>query len=93
MWTVTEKEDSIHLSPALVKLGTKEYEFISFLAKGTPKDKTFLHEYAERNGKGIDAIQNVYDWERKTTDAKTGSGMSGRIKCSHFNLCTGRTLV
>ena len=60
--TVTEKDDNIQLSPSLVKLGTKEFEFISFLAKGTPKDKTFLHEYAERNGKGIEAIQHVYDW-------------------------------
>ena len=60
--TVTEKDDSIKLSPTLAKLETKEFEFISFLAKGTPKDKTFLHEYAERNGKGIDAIQHVYDW-------------------------------
>ena len=60
--TVTETEDSIQLSPALVKLGSKEFEFISFLADGTPKDKTFLHEYVKRNGKGIDAIQSVYDW-------------------------------
>ncbi|MBR4497316.1 MAG: ATP-binding protein [Bacteroidales bacterium] len=60
--TVTEQEDSIQLSPALVKHGTKEFEFISFLAVGTPKDKTFLHEYVIRNGKGIDAIKSVYDW-------------------------------
>ena len=60
--TVTEKDDSIKLSPTLAKLEAKEFEFISFLAKGTPKDKTFLHEYIRRNGKGIDAIQEVYDW-------------------------------
>ena len=60
--TVTEEGNSIQLSPTLVKPGTKEFEFISFLADGTPKDKTFLHEYVKRNGKGIDAIQKVYVW-------------------------------
>lgn len=60
--TVTEKENNFQLSPTLVKKSTKDFEFLSFLAEGTPKDKTFLHEYVKRNGKGIDAIQHVYDW-------------------------------
>jgi len=58
--TVTDKGDNF--SHTYIKPGTKESEFISFLADGTPKDKSFLHEYVKRNGKGIDAIQNVYDW-------------------------------
>lgn len=58
---ISAQDDTIQISPAL-KLDKKESEFLTFLAKGTPKDKTFLHEYIRRNGKGIDAIQEVYDW-------------------------------
>lgn len=64
--TVTDKENNVKFSSALVKLGSKDFEFISFLADGTPKDKTFLHEYVQRNGKGIDAIKHVYDWFMRT---------------------------
>ena len=59
--TISAEDDTIQISPTL-KLEEKEFEFLTFLAKGTPKDKTFLYEYIKRNGKGIDAIQEVHDW-------------------------------
>lgn len=37
-------------------------QFIKFLSDGTPIDKSFLSEYHKRNGKGIIAISNVYNW-------------------------------
>ncbi|SKB89716.1 AAA family ATPase [Macellibacteroides fermentans] len=37
-------------------------QFIKFLSDGTPIDKSFLSEYHKRNGKGIVAITNVYNW-------------------------------
>ena len=37
-------------------------QFVKFLSEGTPIDKSFLSEYHKRNGKGIIAISNVYNW-------------------------------
>lgn len=62
--TVTDDKDDIDFNAAFVKGGTKDMEFLFFLADGTPKNKTFLHEYIVRNGKGIEAIPVVYDWFR-----------------------------
>lgn len=62
--TVTEDKADIEFNPAFVKAGTKDMEFLFFLADGTPKNKTFLHEYIVRNGKGIEAIPVVLDWFR-----------------------------
>lgn len=63
--TVTDDKDDISFSPSYVKAGSKDMEFLFFLADGTPKNKTFLHEYIVRNGKGIEAIPIVYDWFRQ----------------------------
>ena len=63
--TVTDDKDDISFSPSYVKAGSKDMEFLYFLADGTPKNKTFLHEYIVRNGKGIEAIPVVYDWFRQ----------------------------
>jgi len=63
--TVTDDKDDISFSPSYVKAGSKDMEFLVFLADGTPKNKTFLHEYIVRNGKGIEAIPIVYDWFRQ----------------------------
>ena len=40
--------------------------FIEFLGEGTPTDKTFLSEYFNRNGKGLDDIKIVRDWFART---------------------------
>ncbi len=60
--TVTDDKNDIDFNTAFMNGGTKDIEFLSFLADGTPKDKTFLHEYIVRNGKGVEAIRTVYDW-------------------------------
>jgi len=62
--TVTDDKDDMSFSPSYVKAGSKDMEFLFFLADGTPKNKTFLHEYIVRNGKGVEAIPIVYDWFR-----------------------------
>lgn len=37
-------------------------QFLNYLIEGTPTKGTFLNEYIERNGKGIDAIKLVRKW-------------------------------
>ena len=37
-------------------------QFLKYLIEGTPTKGTFLNEYIERNGKGIDAIKLVRKW-------------------------------
>lgn len=37
-------------------------QFLKYLIDGTPTKGTFLSEYIERNGKGIDAIKSVRKW-------------------------------
>lgn len=37
-------------------------QFLNYLIEGTPTKGTFLNEYIERNGKGIDAIKLVREW-------------------------------
>ena len=37
-------------------------QFLRFLIDGTPNKGTFLNEYTERNGKGIDAIKSARKW-------------------------------
>ncbi len=37
-------------------------QFIKFLGKGTPAKKSFLSEYIERNGKGLQGIKIAYSW-------------------------------
>lgn len=59
---VTDEKDDVKINTSFLNAGTKDVEFLFFLADGTPKEKTFLHEYIIRNGKGIAAIQVVYDW-------------------------------
>lgn len=40
----------------------EEGQFLKYLIDGTPTKGTFLNEYIERNGKGIDAIRSVRKW-------------------------------
>lgn len=37
-------------------------QFLQYLIDGTPTKGTFLSEYIERNGKGIDAIKLARRW-------------------------------
>lgn len=36
--------------------------FILFLGQATPKDKSFLSEYVQRNGQGLEAVRYAYNW-------------------------------
>lgn len=40
----------------------KNSQFLSFLAEGTPKNKSFLSEYVQRNGRGIPQICEAFNW-------------------------------
>ena len=62
---VTDEENNVNFNASFVKTDTEEVNFLSYLADGTPKNKTFLSEYIQRNGKGVKAIQIVYEWFRK----------------------------
>ena len=42
--------------------GQSESQFLSFLADATPKSKSFLSEYVQRNGKGISQINEAFNW-------------------------------
>ena len=42
--------------------GEKTEQFLFFLANGTPKDKSFISEYVQRNGKGISQISDAFNW-------------------------------
>lgn len=42
--------------------GAGSSQLVKFLSHGTPKDKSFLSEYVQRNGVGLDDIKNAYDW-------------------------------
>lgn len=37
-------------------------QFLNYLGEGTPRTRTFLAEYKERNGRGLEEIDIVYDW-------------------------------
>ena len=41
--------------------GQSESQFLSFLADATPKSKSFLSEYVQRNGKGISQINEAFN--------------------------------
>ncbi|MBV4225348.1 ATP-binding protein [Parabacteroides distasonis] len=57
---VNDEEVVFNIGELSIPEETKQ--FLSFLSEGTPKTKSFLSEYKERNGKGIDAITDVYNW-------------------------------
>lgn len=46
----------------LDKNNSQNNQFLSYLGEGTPRNRTFLAEYVERNGRGLDDINIVYDW-------------------------------
>lgn len=48
-----------------IKGNAEAEQFVRFLAQGTPQDKCFLHEYASRNGRGMDAITAAHGWFEK----------------------------
>lgn len=37
-------------------------QFVKFLSQGTPTDHSFLSEYVMRNGQGLDAIKQAFNW-------------------------------
>lgn len=37
-------------------------QFVRFLGEGTPAKRSFLAEYKERNGKGLDSVKAAYQW-------------------------------
>lgn len=37
-------------------------QFVKFLSQGTPIDHSFLSEYVRRNGQGLDAIKQAFNW-------------------------------
>ena len=43
----------------------EENQLIKFISMSTPKDDSFLSEYIKRNGKGINAISEVYRWMKE----------------------------
>lgn len=48
------------IAPQFIK--EENGQFMKYLIEGTPTKGTFLNEYIERNGKGIDAITAVRKW-------------------------------
>lgn len=58
--TATDETSTIELGDVEGKNDT--IQFLKFLSEGTPKNKSFLSEYHYRNGKGINALTDVYDW-------------------------------
>lgn len=48
------------ISPQFMR--NESEQFLKYLIDGTPTKRTFLSEYIERNGKGIDAIKQVRRW-------------------------------
>lgn len=58
----TVKENDSVFDIEELNLANDHKKFLSFLAEGTPKDKSFLSEYNERNGKGVNGISDVYNW-------------------------------
>ncbi|MBR1411396.1 MAG: ATP-binding protein, partial [Prevotella sp.] len=41
-------------------------QFVKFLSQGTPTDRSFLSEYVKRNGQGLDAIKQSFNWFSET---------------------------
>lgn len=58
--TASDETSTIELGDVEGKNDTTQ--FLKFLSEGTPKNKSFLSEYHYRNGKGINALTDVYDW-------------------------------
>lgn len=42
--------------------GAANTQMLKFLSHATPKDKSFLSEYAQRNGAGLDSVKNAFSW-------------------------------
>ena len=42
--------------------GAANTQLLKFLSHATPKDKSFLSEYVQRNGAGLDTVKNAYGW-------------------------------
>lgn len=54
-------DDSIY-EFGTVSGGAGANQLLKFLSHGTPKNKSFLSEYVQRNGIGLDAIKNAFSW-------------------------------
>lgn len=57
----TEKEETAY-EFGTVAGGAAASQLLKFLSHGTPKNKSFLSEYVQRNGVGLDVIKNAYAW-------------------------------
>lgn len=45
-----------------VAIDAQTTQFIEFLAKGTPRNRSFIAEYISRNGEGLGQIPMVHEW-------------------------------
>ena len=43
----------------------EEKQLVKFISMSTPKNDSFLSEYIKRNGKGLNAITEVYRWMKE----------------------------
>lgn len=57
-------ETSVTYDFPSVSDSNEEGMFLNFLAHATPLHTTFLSEYIERNGKGLDVLKEVREWFR-----------------------------
>ena len=55
-------EDGSQYEFGTITGGAAQSQFVKFLSHGTPADKSFLSEYVQRNGSGLDAIKTAYGW-------------------------------
>ena len=62
IYTRTKNENEFIYRFFTTKMKTIQENFLFFLGKGTPEKKSFLSEYANRNGENLEAINKVYAW-------------------------------
>ena len=55
-------EDGFEYTFGTIDGGASARQLLRFLSHGTPKDKSFLSEYIDRNGEGLDSIRTAYGW-------------------------------
>lgn len=62
IFTRTNDKDGNHFDFAEIRGDKSVTQFVQFLGAGTPAKKSFLSEYVERNGKGLDGIKTANKW-------------------------------
>lgn len=63
--TIDDVASIVKFENAFIEDETNDKNFLQYLGEATPKDETFLHEYIDRNGRGIAAVNEVYEWFRR----------------------------